>query len=132
MSACLDLRVLVVDDVATMRRIMRGLLKDMGCPHIEEAEDGAAALQCLRSQRIDFVISDTHMPTMDGFELLAQIKRDPALAHLPVLMVTAEASKDDILRAARTGAAGYIVKPFTRATLEEKMTRIVQKMAATV
>lgn len=131
MPACPDLRFLVVDDFSTMRRIVRGLLKEMGCQHIEEAEDGVTALQCLRSTRIDFVVSDINMPNMDGFELLSQIKQDPALCHIPVLMVTAEARKEDIVRAAQTGAAGYIVKPFTKATLEEKITKIAQKMPVT-
>jgi two-component system, chemotaxis family, chemotaxis protein CheY len=119
MPACPDLRFLVVDDFSTMRRIVRGLLKDMGCQHIEEAEDGVTALQSLRNGRIDFVVSDINMPNMDGFELLSQI---------PVLMVTAEARKEDIVRAAQTGAAGYIVKPFTKATLEDKIGKIVQRM----
>jgi len=131
MPACPDLRFLVVDDFSTMRRIVRGLLKEMGCLHIEEAEDGVNALQVLRNSRIDFVVSDINMPNMDGFELLNQIKQDPALSHIPVLMVTAEARKEDIVRAAQTGAAGYIVKPFTKATLEEKVTKIVQKMPVT-
>jgi two-component system, chemotaxis family, chemotaxis protein CheY len=131
MPACPDLRFLVVDDFSTMRRIVRGLLKEMGCLHIEEAEDGVTALQALRNSRIDFVVSDINMPNMDGFELLSQIKQDPALCHIPVLMVTAEARKEDIVRAAQTGAAGYIVKPFTKATLEDKVTKIVQKMPAT-
>ena len=129
MTACTDLRFLIVDDFSTMRRILRGLLVDMGCTRIDEAEDGVTALRCLRNKPIDFVVSDINMPNMDGFELLAQLKQDAALSHIPVLMVTAEARKEDILRAARTGAAGYIVKPFTKATLEEKVTRIVQKMA---
>ncbi|WP_293997750.1 response regulator [Sphaerotilus sp.] len=128
MPACPDLRFLVVDDFSTMRRIVRGLLKDMGCQHIEEAEDGVTALQSLRNGRIDFVVSDINMPNMDGFELLSQIKLDPALCHIPVLMVTAEARKEDIVRAAQTGAAGYIVKPFTKATLEDKIGKIVQRM----
>ncbi|WP_338415692.1 chemotaxis response regulator CheY [uncultured Sphaerotilus sp.] len=131
MPACPDLRFLVVDDFSTMRRIVRGLLKEMGCLHIEEAEDGVTALQALRNSRIDFVVSDINMPNMDGFELLSQIKQDPALCHIPVLMVTAEARKEDIVRAAQTGAAGYIVKPFTKATLEEKVTKIIQKMPVT-
>jgi two-component system, chemotaxis family, chemotaxis protein CheY len=128
MPACQDLRFLVVDDFSTMRRIVRGLLKEMGCQHIEEAEDGVMALQALHAGRIDFVVSDINMPNMDGFELLLQIKQDPALCHIPVLMVTAEARKEDIVRAAQTGAAGYIVKPFTKATLEEKLHKIIQKM----
>jgi two-component system chemotaxis response regulator CheY len=128
MSAMTDLRFLVVDDFSTMRRIVRGLLKEMGCLHAEEAEDGAIALNMLRSAPFDFVVTDINMPNMNGFDLLKAIKADAALKHLPVLMVTAEARKEDILLAAQSGAAGYIVKPFTRATLEEKVQKIVQKM----
>jgi len=122
------LRFLVVDDFSTMRRIVRGLLKEMACNNVAEAEDGAAALSMLRAQRFDFVVSDINMPNMDGFELLEAIKADAALRHLPVLMVTAEARKEDIVRAAQNGAAGYIVKPFSKATLEEKVQRILLKM----
>jgi two-component system chemotaxis response regulator CheY len=128
MTLPIDLRFLVVDDFATMRRIVRGLLKDMGCNRVEEAEDGAAALQMLRSQPFDFVVSDVNMPNMNGFELLKSIRADAALKHLPVLMVTAEARKEDILLAAQSGASSYIVKPFTKATLEEKIVKIVQKL----
>lgn len=124
------LRFLVVDDFATMRRIVKGLLKDMGCHHADEAEDGVQALAKLKEKPFDFVVSDINMPNMTGFELLAAIKADEALKHLPVLMVTAEARKEDIVLAARSGAAGYIVKPFTKATLEEKVQRILHKMAA--
>jgi two-component system chemotaxis response regulator CheY len=123
-----DLRFLVVDDFATMRRIVRGLLKDMGCTKVEEAEDGVSALHTLRSQSFDFVVSDINMPNMNGFDLLKSIRADPSLKHLPVLMVTAEARKEDIVLAAQSGASGYIVKPFTKATLEEKVLKIVQKM----
>jgi two-component system chemotaxis response regulator CheY len=123
------LKFLVVDDFSTMRRIVRGLLKEMGCQHIAEAEDGAVALNMLRANRFDFVVSDINMPVMSGFDLLKAIKDDEALRHLPVLMVTAEARKDDILRAAQGGAAGYIVKPFSKATLEDKVQRILNKMA---
>ena len=126
-----QLKFLIVDDFSTMRRIVRGLLKEMGCQHIEEAEDGVMALQALRNGRIDFVVSDINMPNMDGFELLTQIKQDPTLCHIPVLMVTAEARKEDIVRAAQIGAAGYIVKPFTKATLEEKLSKIIQRMTVT-
>jgi two-component system chemotaxis response regulator CheY len=108
---------------------VRGLLKELGCHHVGEAEDGAAALSVLREQRFDFVISDINMPVMNGFELLEAIKADESLRRLPVLMVTAEARKEDILRAAQAGAAGYIVKPFSKATLEEKVLRILQKTA---
>jgi two-component system, chemotaxis family, chemotaxis protein CheY len=123
-----QLKFLVVDDFSTMRRIVRGLLKEMGCQHIAEAEDGAAALDLLKTQQVDFVVSDINMPNMDGFALLAAIKADESLRHLPVLMVTAEARKQDIVRAAQSGAAGYIVKPFSKATLEDKVQRILNKM----
>jgi two-component system chemotaxis response regulator CheY len=131
MSTPTDLKFLVVDDFSTMRRIVRGLLKEMGCNNVEEAEDGAVALHMLRNTRFDFVVSDINMPNMNGFELLKAIKADEMLRHLPVLMVTAEARKEDIVLAAQSGAAGYIVKPFTKATLEEKVQKIMQKIAAT-
>ena len=132
MTTHTDLRFLVVDDFSTMRRILRGLLKEIGCNNVDEAEDGAAALSMLRNLHHDFVVSDINMPNMNGFELLKAIKSDSALKHIPVLMVTAEARKEDIVLAAQSGAAGYIVKPFTKATLEEKVLKIVQKMAGTV
>jgi two-component system, chemotaxis family, chemotaxis protein CheY len=124
-----DLKFLVVDDFSTMRRIVRGLLKEMGCNNVDEAEDGVAALQSLKSQKFDFVVSDINMPNMNGFDLLKAIKADESLKHIPVLMVTAEARKEDIVLAAQSGAAGYIVKPFTKATLEEKVQKILQKLA---
>ena len=123
-----DLKFLIVDDFSTMRRIVRGLLKEMGCNNAEEAEDGAIALSMLKAQKFDFVVSDINMPNMNGFQLLAEIKADEKLKHLPVLMVTAEARKEDIVAAAQGGAAGYIVKPFTKATLEEKVTLIIKKL----
>ena len=126
-----DLRFLVVDDFSTMRRIVRNLLKESGYTEADEAEDGVAALQKLRSSTFDFVVSDINMPNMNGFELLKAIKADDTLKHLPVLMVTAEARKEDIVLAAQSGAAGYIVKPFTKATLEEKVQKIMQKLATT-
>jgi two-component system chemotaxis response regulator CheY len=131
MTASTDLKFLVVDDFSTMRRIVRGLLKEMGCNNVEEAEDGAVALNMLKSGRFDFVVSDINMPNMTGFDLLKAIKSDDGLRHLPVLMVTAEARKEDIVLAAQSGASGYIVKPFTKATLEEKVTKIMQKLGAT-
>ena len=131
MTTPTDLKFLIVDDFSTMRRIVRGLLKEMGCLNAEEAEDGAVALQMLKSSRFDFVVSDINMPNMNGFDLLKAIKAEDSLKHLPVLMVTAEARKEDIVMAAQSGAAGYIVKPFTKATLEEKVQKILQKMAAT-
>ncbi len=126
-----DLKFLIVDDFSTMRRIVRGLLKEMGCTDADEAEDGAVALTMLKTAKYDFVVSDINMPNMNGFDLLKAVKADPGLKHLPVLMVTAEARKEDIVLAAQIGAAGYIVKPFTKATLEEKVQKIMQKLAAT-
>ena len=131
MKTLTDTRFLIVDDFSTMRRIIRGLLKEIGYENAEEAEDGAVALNMLKSAKYDFVVSDINMPNMNGFELLGAIKKDESLKHLPVLMVTAEARKEDIVRAAQEGAAGYIVKPFTKATLEEKVQKIMQKLAAT-
>jgi two-component system chemotaxis response regulator CheY len=124
------MKFLVVDDFSTMRRIVRGLLKEIGYVNCEEAEDGAVALSMLKQGKYDFVVSDINMPNMTGFDLLKAIKEDPNLKHLPVLMVTAEARKEDIVLAAQSGAAGYIVKPFTKATLEEKVIKIMQKLAA--
>ena len=125
------LKFLVVDDFATMRRIVRGLLKEMGCLNVEEAEDGTVALQMIRTNRYDFIVSDINMPNMNGFDLLRAIKADDSLKHIPVLMVTAEARKEDILLAAQSGAAGYVVKPFTKATLEDTVSKILQKLSAT-
>ena len=131
MSNPTDLKFLIVDDFSTMRRIVRGLLKEIGYNNAEEAEDGSVALNMLKNAKFDFVVSDINMPVMNGFELLSAVKADETLKHLPVLMVTAEARKEDIVRAAQDGAAGYIVKPFTKATLEEKVQKIMQKLAAT-
>jgi two-component system chemotaxis response regulator CheY len=131
MSQQTDMKFLIVDDFSTMRRIVRGLLKEIGYNNAEEAEDGAVALGMLNNIKFDFIVSDINMPNMNGFELLSAVKKDAALKHIPVLMVTAEARKEDIVRAAQEGAAGYIVKPFTKATLEEKVQKIMQKLAAT-
>ena len=128
MSNPADLKFLIVDDFSTMRRIVRGLLKESGYNNAEEAEDGAVALNMLKNGKFDFVVSDINMPNMNGFELLKAIKADDTLKHLPVLMVTAEARKEDIVLAAQNGAAGYIVKPFTKATLEDKMANIFKKL----
>ncbi|HUN92763.1 MAG TPA: chemotaxis response regulator CheY [Burkholderiaceae bacterium] len=125
-----DTRFLIVDDFSTMRRIVRNLLKEIGFSNAEEAEDGVVALTMLRASRFDFVVSDINMPNMNGFELLKQIKADASLKSIPVLMVTAEAKKEDIVSAAQGGASGYIVKPFTKGTLEEKVQKILQKVAA--
>ena len=122
------MKFLIVDDFSTMRRIVRNLLKEIGHADADEAEDGAIALNKLKNGGFQFVVTDINMPNMNGFELLEAIKSDDKLKTLPVLMVTAEARKEDIIRAAQGGAAGYIVKPFTKATLEEKLANIFQKL----
>ena len=125
-----EMKFLIVDDFATMRRIVRNLLKEIGFNNADEAEDGQAALTKLKAGKFDFVVSDINMPVMNGFDLLRSIRADDALKAIPVLMVTAEAKKEDIITAAQSGASGYIVKPFTKATLEEKVTKIMQKIGA--
>ncbi len=121
-------RFLVVDDFSTMRRIVRNLLKELGFVNVQEAEDGVQALSKLRSDSFDFVVSDWNMPNMTGIELLRAIRADDKLKHLPVLMVTAEAKRENIIEAAQAGASGYVVKPFTAATLDEKLKKIFQNM----
>ena len=123
-----DTRFLVVDDFSTMRRIVRNLLKELGFTNVQEAEDGVDALSKLRGAEFDFVVSDWNMPNMTGIELLRNIRADAKLKHLPVLMVTAEAKKENIIEAAQAGASGYVVKPFTAATLDEKLKKIFQNM----
>ncbi|MFC0179398.1 chemotaxis response regulator CheY [Thorsellia kenyensis] len=123
-----DLRFLVVDDFSTMRRIVRGLLKELGYNNVEDAEDGVDALNKLKAGNFDFVVTDWNMPNMDGLELLKTIRADPKFANMPVLMVTAEAKKENIIAAAQAGASGYVVKPFTAGTLEEKLTKIFEKL----
>lgn len=123
-----NMKFLVVDDFSTMRRIVRNLLKELGFTNVEEAEDGVVALQKLRNGKFDFVVSDWNMPNMTGLDLLKNIRSDPALKHIPVLMVTAEAKKENIIAAAQAGASGYVVKPFTAATLEEKLNKIFQNL----
>jgi two-component system chemotaxis response regulator CheY len=122
-----ELRFLVVDDFSTMRRIVRNLLKELGYQNVEEAEDGVAALARLRNERFDVVISDINMPNMNGIELITAMRAEEALRSMPVLVVSAEARKDDIVRAAQAGATGYVVKPFTKVTLEEKLGKILAR-----
>jgi two-component system chemotaxis response regulator CheY len=122
-----NLKFLVVDDFSTMRRIVRNLLKELGYTNVDEAEDGVAALSKLRGGNFQFIISDWNMPNMTGIDLLKNVRADAALKHLPLLMITAEAKKENIIEAAQSGASGYIVKPFTAATLEEKMNKIFEK-----
>ena len=120
--------ILVVDDFPTMRRIVRSLLKELGFTNVEEAEDGQEALGKLKGGDFEFVVSDWNMPNLDGLEMLKQIRADEAMKALPVLMVTAEAKKENIVAAAQAGASGYVVKPFSAATLEEKLERIFDKL----
>ena len=124
------MKFLVVDDFSTMRRIVRNLLKELGYANVDEAEDGVMALAKLRAEQFDFVVSDWNMPNMDGLTMLQNIRADPALAKLPVLMVTAEAKKENIIAAAQAGANGYVVKPFTAATLDEKLNKISENPGA--
>jgi two-component system chemotaxis response regulator CheY len=122
-----NLKFLVVDDFSTMRRIVRNLLKELGYTNVDEAEDGVAALQKLKVGNFQFVVTDWNMPNMTGLELLKAIRAEAGLKHLPVLMITAEAKKENIIEAAQSGASGYIVKPFTAGTLEEKLGKIFEK-----
>lgn len=124
-----NMKFLVVDDFSTMRRIVRNLLKELGFANVHEAEDGVDALNKLRADgTYEFVVSDWNMPNMTGIDLLRNIRADASLKHLPVLMVTAEAKRENIIEAAQAGASGYVVKPFTAATLSEKLTKIFQTM----
>jgi len=123
-----DTRFLVVDDFSTMRRILCNLLKELGFMNVHEAEDGADALARLRAEKFDFVVTDWNMPNMSGIELLRAIRADAHLKHLPVLMVTAEAKRDNVIMAAEAGANGYVVKPFTAAKLDEKLMKIFRTM----
>jgi two-component system chemotaxis response regulator CheY len=124
----MKMKFLVVDDFSTMRRIVRNLLKELGFLNVDEAEDGAIALSKLTSEPFDFVVTDWNMPNMDGLTLLQQIRANPQLKHLPVLMITAEAKKENIIAAAQAGASGYIVKPFTAGTMGEKLNKIFEKL----
>ncbi|CAM2138530.1 chemotaxis protein CheY [Pararobbsia alpina] len=124
-----NMRILVVDDFPTMRRIVRNLLKELGFSNVDEAEDGAAGLAKLKGGGFEFVVSDWNMPNMDGLTMLKEIRADASISGLPVLMVTAEAKKENIIAAAQAGANGYVVKPFTAATLDEKLSKILEKMA---
>ncbi len=119
-----DIRILVVDDMSTMRRIIKTILNQLGYSNIEEAENGKQALGKLKKEKFDFVITDWNMPEMDGLELVKQIRSDDELKSLPVLMVTAEAKKENVMEALKAGVNNYIVKPFTPEVLKEKMEKI--------
>ena len=119
-----DMDVLVVDDASAMRRIIRGLLKELGFKNIREAENGQTALEELKRKKSDFVVSDWNMPVMNGIDLLRAIRSDDALKSVPVLMVTAEAKQENIIEAVKAGVSNYIVKPFNAQTLQEKLNKI--------
>jgi len=123
------MKVLVADDFATMRKIVRNILKQIGFDNIVEAEDGQAAVQVLRSENIGLVVTDWNMPNMNGLELLEKIRSDPKTANLPVLMVTAEGLKDNVVAAVKAGVNNYVVKPFTAEILQEKIEQIFKKLA---
>lgn len=129
-EAALDknMKVLVVDDFSTMRRIVKNLLRDLGFTNIQEADDGNTALPMLQSGDFDFVVTDWNMPGMQGIDLLKAIRADARLAHIPVLLITAEAKKEQIVMAAQAGVNGYIVKPFTAATLKAKLNKIFERI----
>ncbi len=127
-----NIKILVVDDFATMRRIVKGLLQELGYHNIQDAEDGAAALAKLKTERFDLVVTDWNMPVMTGLELLKAIRAEPSLKAIPVLMVTAENSREQIIEAAQSGVSGYIIKPFTAVTLREKIARIFERLASPV
>ncbi len=123
-----NMKILVVDDFSTMRRIIKNLLRDLGFSNTVEADDGSTALPVLQSGGIDFLVTDWNMPGMSGLELIQHVRADPALAKLPILMVTAEAKREQIILAAQAGVNGYVVKPFTAAVLKEKIEKIFERV----
>jgi two-component system, chemotaxis family, chemotaxis protein CheY len=120
-----NLKFLVVDDFSTMRRIVKNLLNDLGYAHVTEADDGNTALPILQAGGIDFLVTDWNMPGMAGLDLLKAVRADPKLAKMPVLMLTAEAKREQIIEAAQAGVSGYVIKPFTAITLKEKIDKIL-------
>lgn len=123
-----DMKILIVDDFSTMRRIIKNLLRDLGFNNTTEANDGATAWPVLQTGHFDFLVTDWNMPEMDGLSLLKAVRGDERLASLPVLLVTAEAKKEQIVEAAQSGVNGYIVKPFTANTLKEKIDKIFERI----
>jgi two-component system, chemotaxis family, chemotaxis protein CheY len=123
-----NMKILIVDDFSTMRRIIKNLLRDLGFSNTQEADDGATALPMLKAGDFDFLVTDWNMPGMTGIELLKQVRADEKLASLPVLMVTAEAKRDQIIEAAQAGVSGYVVKPFTAQVLKEKIDKIFERV----
>lgn len=125
-----SMRILIVDDFSTMRRIIKNLLRDLGFNNTSEADDGQTALPILQAGKVDFLVTDWNMPGMSGIELLRTVRADSALASMPVLMVTAEQKRDQIVEAAQAGVNGYIVKPFTADVLREKIDKIFERVQA--
>jgi two-component system chemotaxis response regulator CheY len=125
-----NMKILIVDDFSTMRRIIKNLLRDLGFTNTQEADDGNTALPMLKKGDFDFLVTDWNMPGMTGIELLAAVRSDPDLKALPILMVTAEAKREQIIAAAQAGVNGYIVKPFTANTLKEKIEKIFERLGA--
>ncbi|MBW2594279.1 MAG: response regulator [Deltaproteobacteria bacterium] len=123
-----NMKILVVDDFSTMRKVIKNLLKQTGFKNMVEAEDGAAALRVLKTQPVDFIISDWNMPNMTGLEFLKAVRADSELSSLPFLMVTAEALKDNIVLAVKAGVSNYVVKPFTAEVLNQKIEKILEKL----
>ena len=123
-----NMKILVVDDFSTMRRIIKNLLRDLGFSNTQEADDGTTALPMLQKGDFDFVVTDWNMPGMQGIDLLKAIRADEQLKNIPVLMVTAEAKREQIIAAAQAGVNGYVVKPFTAATLKEKLEKIFERL----
>ncbi|GLR63905.1 response regulator [Marinospirillum insulare] len=123
-----DMKILIVDDFATMRRIIKNLLRDLGFNNTFEADDGLTAIPMLNSGNYDFLVTDWNMPGMTGFDLLKHVRADPDLKDLPILMVTAESKREQIVAAAQAGVNGYIVKPFTAAVLKEKIEKIFERI----
>lgn len=128
MEANKDMNILIVDDFSTMRRIIKNLLRDLGYSNTQEADDGTTAFPMLKKGGFDFLVTDWNMPGMSGMELLQKVRADPGLSDLPVLMVTAEAKREQIVAAAEAGVNGYIVKPFTAVTLKEKIEKIFERI----
>jgi len=123
-----DMKILIVDDFSTMRRIIKNLLRDLGFTNTHEADDGSTALPMLKSGDFDFLVTDWNMPGMTGIELLKECRADGKLSSLPILMVTAEAKRDQIIEAAQAGVNGYVVKPFTAQVLKEKIDKIFERV----
>lgn len=124
-----DMKILVVDDFSTMRRIVKNLLKELGFSYFDEADDGATAWPMVQTGKYDFIVSDWNMPIMTGLQLLKNVRADEKLKDTPFLLITAEAKRSQILEAAQAGVDGYIVKPFTAATLNEKIEKIFERVA---